>query len=210
MNKAVIIIIAVAAFFVILFGVGCSQYNTMVDKEEDVNQKWGNLQSQYDTRARKIPDLVKTVKAAAAHESTTLQNVTEARTQARAEALSLSEANLKNFDVNNLTDEQRNQYMAAQEEYGRNAQLYVNAVVEAYPTITATIANYEDLQHEIAGCYNRVNIARIAYNEAVTNYNIVVRRFPGSLFAGMFGFSPKAVYTAPVGSENEELVSFES
>lgn len=202
MKKSVIIWIAVGVLLLIFCGVGCSKYNGMVTSRNAVDQKWGDLQSQYETRATLIPQLVATVQGAASHESGTLEKVTNARAGVDRVA-----GQLKNFDLNDMSDEARAQYIQAQEELQRKAQIYVNAVAEAYPTITATDA-FKKLQDQVEGQYNRVNTLRKDYNKSITDYNNTIQTFPNNLFASLFGFQSKKVYSAPAGSETVPQISF--
>lgn len=197
MNKtATIILIALVALLLIL-GVGaCSTYNKMVTLEEGVEQSWGEVETQYQRRADLIPNLVSTVKGYAAHESSTFEKVTEAR--AKATSITLN--------VDDLTEENLAKYQQAQNELS-SALKSLLAVSEAYPDLKAS-QNFEDLQAQLEGTENRIATARGRYTEKVKDYNITIRRFPATIFAGMFGFSPKPQFKADEGAQNAPKVEF--
>lgn len=197
MNKtATIILIALVALLLIL-GVGaCSTYNKMVTLEEGVEQSWGEVETQYQRRADLIPNLVNTVKGYATHESSTFEKVTEAR--AKATSITLN--------VDDLTEENLAKYQQAQNELS-SALKSLLAVSEAYPDLKAS-QNFEDLQAQLEGTENRIATARGRYTEKVKDYNITIRRFPATIFAGMFGFSPKPQFKADEGAQNAPKVEF--
>lgn len=197
MNKtATIILIALVALLLIL-GVGaCSTYNKMVTLEEGVEQSWGEVETQYQRRADLIPNLVNTVKGYAAHESSTFEKVTEAR--AKATSITLN--------VDDLTEENLAKYQQAQNELS-SALKSLLAVSEAYPDLKAS-QNFEDLQAQLEGTENRIATARGRYTEKVKDYNITIRRFPATIFAGMFGFSPKPQFKADEGAQSAPKVEF--
>lgn len=176
---------------------GCSSYNSLVNQDEQVNQAWANVESQYQRRADLIPNLVNTVKAAADFEQETLEAVTSAR--ARATGITLS--------AEDLSDPAKvEQFMAAQQQLsGALGRLLV--VSENYPQLRAT-ASFRDLQAQLEGTENRINVARRDYNEAVREYNARVRRFPTSLIAGLFGFSRRTPFEATSGAEQAPVVDF--
>lgn len=197
MNKtATIILIALVALLLIL-GVGaCSTYNKMVTLEEGVEQSWGEVETQYQRRADLIPNLVNTVKGYATHESSTFEKVTEAR--AKATSITLN--------VDDLTEENLAKYQQAQNELS-SALKSLLAVSEAYPDLKAS-QNFEDLQAQLEGTENRIATARGRYTEKVKDYNITIRRFPATIFAGMFGFSSKPQFKADEGAQNAPKVEF--
>jgi LemA protein len=175
---------------------GCSSYNGFVDSEENVEKEWSDVQTQYQRRTDLINNLVETVKGAANFERETL----EAVTNARANATSVK------IDPTNLTAESMQQFQAAQSQLsGSLSKLLVT--VERYPELKAN-ANFRDLQTQIEGTENRIAVARQNFNAVVTDYNKKVRRFPGSMFASVFGFDEKAQFAAQEGSEQAPKVSF--
>ncbi len=176
---------------------GCSTYNSLVDAEERVEQAWANVETQYQRRADLIPNLVNTVKGAADFERGTLEAVTNAR--ARATSINLT--------ADDLTDPAKVQaFMEAQNQLG-SALGRLLVVAENYPQLRATEA-FRDLQAQLEGTENRINIARRDYNEAVRAYNTKVRRFPASIIAGLFGFERRTPFEAAPGSEKAPTVDF--
>ena len=188
-------------FIVILVGfagcAGCGTYNGLVSEEEGVEQAWANVETSYQRRADLIPNLVRTVEGAADFERETLESVTNAR--ARATSVNLS--------VDDLADAAKVQeYMAAQASLG-GALGRLIAVAEAYPDLTATAA-FQDLQTQLEGTENRINVARRDYNAAVRAFNTKVRQFPGSIIASITGFDRRTPFEAQAGAENAPEVSF--
>lgn len=169
------------------------QYNTLVALDVEVDKEWSNVEVQYQRRADLVPQLVATVEGAADFESSTLQEVTEARTNWLD----------TQADPNAGLDEQ----IAAANSFD-SALSRLLVTVEAYPTLTAT-ENFQTLQAELAGTENRVSIAREDYNEAASNYNLGTRRIPMSLFARAFGFDPAPLFDANEGSEDAPTVEFD-
>lgn len=175
------------AFVATLFS-SCG-YNSMVDKKEEVNKAWANIQSQYQRRADLIPRLAKVVKSYANFEQETLTKVVEAR----------SKATSVNFTADELTEENINKFRAAQSEVSSGLGRLL-AVIENYPDLKAN-QNYMDLQRELAGTENRIAVARNNYNTAVKDYNAYIKKIPRVIYAGWFGFKEKPFYEADAGSE---------
>lgn len=201
MNKKLITTVIVAVVILILFGGGCSSYNGMVDADQAVQKQWGQVENQYQRRADLIPNLVNTVKGYAAHESSTLQNVTDARaglTKAYNEAQAITpEQAQANIEA----------YQQAQSNLKGALDIYVNAVREAYPDLKAN-ENFLNLQAQLEGTENRVSTERQRYNEAVEVYNRKVLRFPGNIFAKLFGFDSKEMFKAEEGAQRAPKVEF--
>ncbi len=186
---------------IVLFGgcMGCNAYNGMVESEEIVEQSWANVETQYQRRADLIPNLVSTVRGAADFEQETLQAVT----QARAEATSIR------LTVDDLEDPARlRAFEAAQSRLG-GALGRLLAVSENYPQLRAT-ESFRDLQAQLEGTENRINVARRDYNDSVRRYNTQIRRFPGAVFASMFGFDRRTSFEAEAGAEEAPTVDFSS
>jgi LemA protein len=148
---------------------GCG-YNIMQANEEAVMAAWGNVESSYQRRADLIPNLVEVVKGYAKHEADTLKAVTEAR--AKVGSMQVSKDVLNN-------PESLNKFQQAQGELsGALSRLMV--VVEKYPDLKAN-QNFIDLQKQLEGTENRINVARERYNQAVQIFNTSIRTFPNSL-----------------------------
>ena len=188
--------VVLVVLLLLLMG-GCSSYNGFVDAEENVDQAWANVQTQYQRRADLITNLVNTVKGAADFERETL----EAVTNARANATSVK------IDPSNLDAQSLQQFQAAQSQLSQSlGRLLVT--VERYPELKAN-ANFRDLQTQLEGTENRIAVARQDFNAVATSYNKRVRRFPGSFFASIFGFEEKAQFEAQAGAEQAPEVNFD-
>lgn len=192
-NKTLIAIIAVVVIVAIW---AASAYNGMVGVQEEATTALANVQSAYQRRADLIPNLVETVKGYASHEKETLEGVVEAR----------SKATSINIDAENMTPEKMKEFQAAQGELSTALGRLI-AIGEAYPDLKAN-ENFRDLQVQLEGTENRINEARNKYNIAVQNYNVTIRRFPKSLFAGLFGFDKMTKFEAEAGAEKAPQVKF--
>ena len=173
-----------------------SGYNGMVSMDESVQGKWADVETQYQRRADLIPNLVSTVKGYAAHESETLESVVKAR----------SEASSVKVDPENITPEKLAEYQKAQSGVS-SALGRLMVIVEKYPDLKAN-QNFLELQSQLEGTENRINVARRDFNAAATQYNTSIRRFPKNIIAGMFGFEKKAYFEAEKGAEQAPKVEF--
>ena len=168
----------------------------MVDANAEVEKKWADVESVYQRRVDLIPNLVATVKGYAEHEESTLQAVTDARTRATSITI----------DPATATPEQMEAWMAAQDEVS-GALGRLLAVAESYPDLKAN-QNFLQLQAQLEGTENRISVERQKYNEAVKEYNVMVRRFPNNIIASMFGFDAKSMFEAQAGAEVAPVVVF--
>ena len=193
MKKSIIIIIAVVAVIVIW---AVSMYNGLVTMDESVNSQWANVETQYQRRADLIPNLVNTVKGYASHEKETLEGVVEAR----------SKATQMQVNANDLTPEKLAEYQKAQGAV-TSALGKLLAITENYPDLKAN-QNFLELQAQLEGTENRINVARTNFNNAAQAYNTAIRRFPKSLFSSLFGFDKHAYFEAAEGTETAPTVSF--
>ncbi len=178
----------------LLWGVGC--YNGMVGMDEEVGNKWANVETQYQRRADLIPNLVNTVKGYAKHEQQTLENVVSAR----------SRATQVTIDPSNATPEQIAAFQKAQGEVSQ-ALGRLLAVTENYPELKAN-ENFKELQSQLEGTENRITVARKDFNDAARAYNVAIRRFPRSIVAGLCGFEKRAYFEAEAGAEKAPKVEF--
>ncbi|PKA97444.1 LemA protein [Flavobacteriaceae bacterium MAR_2009_75] len=197
MKKGLIalIVLVVIAFGIYQWAVGFN--NAAVELEADAKTAWSNVESSYQRRNDLIGNLVKTVQGAADFERGTLKDVIEARAKATS----------TNIDANNLTPENIAAFQEAQSGLtGALSKLMV--VVERYPELKAN-QNFLELQSQLEGTENRINVARDRFNEKVNLYDIHTSKFPGKLLAGLFGFEEMARYKADAGSENAPDVNFE-
>lgn len=173
-----------------------SAYNGIVTADETVNQKWGDVESNYKRRFDLIDNLVSTVKGAADFEKGTLIAVQEARSKATGITV----------DPSNASPEQIKAFMDAQSQVGSTLSRLLVAV-ENYPTLSAT-QNFRDLQSQIEGTENRINVARENYNAAVKDLNSRVRRFPGNIVASVAGVHTRNTFDAPEETETAPKVDF--
>ena len=184
---------------VLLFFYGVSVNNGLVNKEEAVNQRWSQVENQYQRRADLIPNLVNTVKGAADFEQQTLTDVIEARSKASSIQVSAG-------DLNN--PQKLQQFQQAQQQLsGALSRLLVT--VEKYPELKAN-QNFQALQTQLEGTENRIATERQRFTEAVQTYNAATRRFPGNIFAGLLGFDEKNYFEADEGAEEAPEVDFSS
>ncbi|WBX74037.1 LemA family protein [Tenacibaculum pacificus] len=189
-----IIIVAVIALGLYNWGVGFQ--NTAVEYQENAKTTWSNVESSYQRRNDLIGNLVKTVQGAADFEKSTLVDVI----QARAKATSV------NINAGDLTPENMAQFQKAQAGLsGALSKLLVS--VERYPDIKAN-KNFLELQSQLEGTENRINVARDRFNESVNIYNKLIKKFPGSLLAGLFNFDEMNRYKSDAGSENAPNINF--
>lgn len=193
MKKSLIITIAVIAV-IVLWGVKIN--NRMVSLEEDTTKAWSNVENVYQRRADLIPNLVETVKGYAAHESSTLQSVIEAR----------SNATKISVDPSNMTAEQLKQFQEAQGMVG-SALGRLIAISESYPDLKAN-QNFQELQAQLEGTENRIAVERKNFNDVASNYNKYVRKFPNSLLANILGFEKKPYFEAEEGASKAPKVTF--
>ncbi len=193
--KKVTIIILVAVVAIIAFW-AISGYNSLVSMDENVSNQWANVETQYQRRADLIPNLVNTVKGYAAHEKETLEGVIAARSQA---------TQIK-VDPTNLTPEKLAEYQKAQGQLA-TALGKLLAITENYPDLKAN-QNFLELQAQLEGTENRINVARKNFNDAAKAYNTAIRRFPKNILAGMFGFDKRAYFEAAEGAEQAPQVQF--
>ena len=196
MKKGTIILICIAGALLLFAGFCITKYNGLVEANAEVEKKWADVESVYQRRADLIPNLVATVKGYAEHEESTLQAVTDARTRATSITI----------DPATATPEQMEAWMAAQDEVS-GALGRLLAVAESYPDLKAN-QNFLQLQAQLEGTENRISVERQKYNEAVKEYNVMVRRFPNNIIASMFGFDAKSMFEAQAGAEVAPVVVF--
>ena len=187
----ILIIIAVVAGFGLM-----SSYNGLVKAETEIDSVWANVESSYQRRADLIPTLVNTVKGQANFEQQTLTNVIEAR----------AKATQTKIDPSNLTEEQLNEFQQNQNQVG-SALSRLLVTVEQYPQLKAN-EGFMNLQAQLEGTENRINVARNKFNEAARIYNEKVRQFPTKLAAMIFGFKAKPYFKSATGAENAPTVNF--
>lgn len=192
-NKGLIITIVVIALVAIW---GISSYNGLVSMDENVSNQWANVETQYQRRSDLIPNLVNTVKGYAKHESETLESVMAARSQATQVKI----------DPSNCTPQQLAAYQKAQGDV-TTALGKLLAITENYPDLKAN-QNFLELQSQLEGTENRINVARKDFNDTAKKYNTSLRRFPRNIIASMFGFEKHNYFEAEAGAEKAPKVEF--
>lgn len=171
-------------------------YNSLVEKQQNVDQAWAQVENQYQRRADLIPNLVETVKGYSKHETETFTKVTEAR----AKATSIT------INADDLTEENLARFQQAQGELTQALKSLL-AVSEAYPDLKAN-ENFLQLQSQLEGTENRISTERMRYTEAVKEYNTSIKKFPTVIYAGWFGFDAKPQFKAEAGAEQAPEVKF--
>lgn len=180
----------------VIYVLGKNQYNTFVEMQGTAQAQWANVESAYQRRADLIPNLVATVKGYADHEKETLEAVIKAR----------SEATKVNIDASNLNAENIAQYQQAQQGLsGALSKLLL--VVERYPDLKAN-NNFLELQSQLEGTENRINVERNRFNDKAGSYNIYIKKFPQFLLASIYGFDAMSLFKSSPGSENAPKVEF--
>ncbi len=166
-------------------------YNSLVSKDAEVELRASNIESQMKRRADLVPNLVATVKGYAKHERGVYSDIAAARSRLLAS------------DVNTNPREAAAANSAFNSSLGR-----LLAIAENYPQLKAD-QNFIRLQDELTGTENRINFARLEFNNAVKDYNLSVRTFPGNMMAGMFGFERKTPFEATEAEKATPKVDFE-
>ncbi|MBP1763336.1 MAG: LemA family protein [Firmicutes bacterium] len=181
------VLIGVLVLVVVIGISAVSGYNSLVALNENVNGKWSQVENQLQRRADLIPNLVETVKGAAAQERQLIQSVTDARAKLGGAQGPAAKA-------------------AANDELsGALSRLLV--VVENYPNMK-TDQNFRQLTDELAGTENRLAVARKDYNDSVQIYNTKIRTFPTSIYANMLGFGQKEYFRAAESAKETPKVKF--
>jgi LemA protein len=192
MSKGLITVLAIVGSLLIVGLIfvswGSGVYDNAVARQENVNRAFGDVQASYQRRADLIPNLVSTVKAAAENEKQILTQVTQARA--------------------GITSAQTPEDL---EMAGRKINTAINLAFEAYPQIRST-ENFQDLQAQLEGTENRINVARQRYNETVQGYNTYIRGFFKRMALNIFGggedFSVKQQFAASAGAQDAPTVDF--
>jgi LemA protein len=193
-----VVVILIVILVIAGFAIGGS-YNRIVKLDQNVNEKWAQVQNVYQRRADLIPNLVSTVSGAANFEKSTLIAVTQARASVGQVKLDPNKA---------PTDAaQLQQFQQAQGQLS-NALSRLLVVSEQYPELKAN-QNFLSLQAQLEGTENRISVERGNFNEAVKEYNTVVRSFPTVFFAGMLGFSPRPFFNAQPDADKAPKVNFD-
>lgn len=187
MKKGTIIILSVVAIIILLVAMLGGKYNSLVDKSEKVDKEYSNISVQLERRADLIPNLVSTVKGYTSHETEIINSITTAR-ENLLKANTVSEKSKANDDLSTAL----------------NALM---VVVENYPDLKSS-ENFIQLSDELAGTENRIATSRRDYNDAVTDYNTTVKKFPTNIIANMFNFKEKDYFEVSEGKTEVPKVEF--
>ena len=173
-----------------------SFYNGTIGLNEDVKKQWSNVENAYQLRADKTKNLVEIVKGAADFGKETLTQVVEARAKATSTTI----------NAGDLSPEKIQQFQQAQDQFS-SALSRLLVTVERYPELKA-VKGFQDFQTQYEGMENRIGVERRKFNDVAREYNNRIKRFPGNLIAGMFGFTEKGYFEAQEGTENAPDISF--
>lgn len=181
-------LIGVLLLFLIVGGGACGTYNSLYGKREGVRQQWSNVDVNLQRRADLIPNLVNTVKGYTKHEEQVFSEIAQARSRLI------------------------NPQATPDEKIAANAQMdsalsRLLVISEAYPDLKAS-EQYKDLMTQLEGTENRIGVARRDYNEKVADYNISRGRFPGVIFANLFGFQREEEFKVDPGKREVPEVKF--
>lgn len=195
---AVVILVGLIAICVVGGVVVALTYNQLVSLDQKVQAQWAQVENVYQRRADLVPNLVETVKGAAAFEKDTFTAVTEARAK-------VGQINTQGIANN---PEAFAKFQQAQDSLS-SALSRLLVVVEKYPDLKAT-QNFRDLQAQLEGTENRIAVERMRFNEAAQAFNTKRLSFPTTLIAGFFGsrFNEKAYFKAQPGAETAPKVQF--
>jgi LemA protein len=191
----VLAVLLVGALVVV--GWGVSVYNRIVSADEGVKSAWSQVENQYQRRYDLVPNLVETVKGFAKQEREVLENVTAAR--ARVGQLTVTPEVLRD-------PEAFSRFQQAQDGLS-SALSRLLAVVENYPQLRSN-ENFLTLQAQLEGTENRIAVERRRFNESVQNFNTLIRRFPGTIIAGIAGFREAEYFRSVSGAEQPPQVRF--
>ncbi|MCF6349986.1 MAG: LemA family protein [Flavobacteriaceae bacterium] len=189
-----LIIIALIAFWA--YSKGSGFYNNAITLKEEATGQWANVESSYQRRADLIPNIVSTVKGYATHEKETLEGVIKAR----------AEATKTTINAGDLTPEKMAAFQKSQSGLsGALSKLMV--VVEKYPDLKAN-QNFLELQSQLEGTENRINVERNRFNDKVKPYNKLLKKFPNFIFAKWFNLGDMTYFKSDSGSEKTPKVEF--
>lgn len=182
-----IILIGVVAVIVLVLGYLWMTYNNLVTTNENVDNQWAQVETQYQRRVDLIPNLVNSVKGVMSQEQTIFNNLADARTR-YAGAITVNDKAIAASQV--------------ESSFGR-----LLAVMENYPELKSA-ENVQTLMSQIEGTENRVSVERKRFNDMVRDFDLMVKRFPSSVIASMFGFTEKSYFESTPGAENVPVVEF--
>ena len=185
--------IGIVVIIILLWFVGT--YNSLIRLDNTVNEKWAQVESQYQRRADLIPNLIETVKGARDFEAETQAEIARLRTEATQIKQTVDSGNLNTNTLRDI-DEQMSSVLRG-----------LNIVVEAYPDLKAT-ENFLALQSQLEGTENRIATERMRYKEIVREFNIKIKRIPSVFIANMLGYTEKPYFEIEEGTEEVPEVDF--
>ncbi len=189
MKKLLVPVIGLIVLLLVIGSMLIGPYNKLVDLDTEVEKSQAKIDTQLQRRLDLIPNLVETVKGYAKHEEKVFKDVSDARAKL-AGANTMEEKAEANAQVS-------------------SALSRLIAIQENYPELKAD-TQFTGLRDELAGTENRIAVARNDYNDVVTEYNKVVKRFPGSIVAGLFGFEKKEFFKADSAAKDAPNIDFNS
>jgi LemA protein len=218
MNRSILAFFVVALFVAVPAGVGLVSYNSLVAKEEQVFSAWAQVESTLQRRADLVPRLVESVSRFIQHERETLQGVTEARGGSSGDLAAaiedLAKAGAASADVLAKGDEaivetqdMLERLADAQARMGRSIRTLL-ATAEAYPDLRSS-DQFLELQSQLEGTENRINVARLRFNDTAGVYNAAIRSVPGVFIAGLGNFRRKAYFQADEDAGNAAELNFQ-
>ena len=190
-----LIIIGILIFALVRWGISIN--NTMVDMKGQAEKSWANVESSYQRRNDLIGNLVKTVQGAADFEKTTLTEVINARAKATSTTI----------DAGNLTPQNMAAFQQAQAGL-TSALSKLMVVVERYPDLKAN-QNFLQLQNQLEGTENRINVERNRFNTSAGDYNIYIQKIPKNFIASIAGFEKMSLYASDKGADKAPDVNFD-
>ena len=188
---------AIAVAVIVLLAIwGISKYNGLVTIDQNVKNKWSQVENQYQRRSDLIPNLVNVVKGYASHERETLESVISARSKATSTTI----------NANDMDEAALQRFQQSQDALS-SALSRLMVVVEKYPDLKAN-EQFRDLSSQLEGTENRIATARRDFNDAAQDYNTKRNKFPTVIVAGLAGFRERPYFTAQAGSEVAPTVDF--
>ncbi|WP_420400843.1 LemA family protein [Flagellimonas sp.] len=197
MKKGILAVIVLIVLAVVFGSWYVRTNNTLVDMKGQATKQWANVESSYQRRSDLIGNLVKTVQGAGDFEQLVLKEVTEARAKATS----------NNIDPTNITQAQLNQFQQAQTGL-TSALSRLLATIERYPDLKAS-QNFLELQSQLEGTENRINVERNRFNDIAGEYNIKIQKIPTNIIASIANFDPLALFSSNPGAENAPDVNFD-
>ncbi|WP_185852308.1 LemA family protein [Blattabacterium cuenoti] len=172
-------------------------YNHLVRLNENIKTQWGQVENVYQRRADLIPNLVNTVKGSANFEKNTLNQIIEARSKATSSSI----------NRNDLNQNQINKFQQVQDQLNNSINRFL-LIVENYPNLRST-ENFYELQNQLEGTENRINVERNRFNEKVNNFNTYRNQFPKIIIANFFyKFQEKGYFQSQIGSKKSPIINF--